>query len=127
MNLNELAERAALWDVETFGPAVYGSIRERAMRTLEEAIELAQAGGVTRDEIARLVEHVYSKSIGDQQEEIADVMLCLLVYAHRVGMDLDGQMPKLLDRVEKISAHIQRKYAEKFTKGLTAFASWSPK
>jgi len=58
------------WCVSTFGPLALDP-KERALRFVEEAIELGQVQGITADEIGRLAARVYSRPAGALMKELA--------------------------------------------------------
>lgn len=79
------------WLERAFGNGVSTPLRarERALRVLEEAVELAQVEGVTPAEIARLQAYVYDRPVGDPMQEIGGVRLALLAYAVEKGLSAD--------------------------------------
>jgi hypothetical protein len=79
-----LEERVAAWVRTCIGEAHMHS-RERAMRLLEEAVELAQAEGITAALVAKQVQHVYSRPPGGPGEEAAGVAVCLLGWCAATG------------------------------------------
>jgi NTP pyrophosphatase (non-canonical NTP hydrolase) len=114
------------WNVTVFGRDVAHSEVERGLRTLEEAIELAQASGVTAEQASHLMRHVYSKELGDVATEISDVLLCLLIQARMRNLDVWANLEALQARLWKPEAiaKIHEKYEGKCRKGLTAFPDW---
>lgn len=75
--------------------------RERAMRLVEEAVELAQAEGITRDQVVRQTNHVYSRSPGDPKQEAAGIAVCLFGYCAAIGEHLNELA---LDEIMRIEA-----------------------
>lgn len=67
------------WVVKTFGHESMTS-HERSMRFLEEAMELVQAHGITRDEVAHLSGRVYSKPVGKPRQEVGGVFVTFLAF-----------------------------------------------
>ncbi len=86
------------WAVRMFGPDTR-MIRERATRVAEEAIELAQAGGVTDKVLTDLILRVYSKQPGTMDEEIGGTMVTLLVLSEALGLDADTVERNEIERV----------------------------
>lgn len=78
--------------------------RERAMRLLEEAIELAQAEGIGEAEANRVVSYVYRKEIGKPDQEAAGVGVCLLAWAHAAERDLWPLIDREIDRIHSKAA-----------------------
>lgn len=80
----------------------------RSLRLLEEAIELAQAEGVTIDEVEIVADQVYSKPIGNPKQEVGGVIVCLTNYADTRGYNIEEEFyteycrildPKIMERV----------------------------
>lgn len=84
MDSIDLQKRIRRW-VETRLGVKAMKPHERAMRMLEEAIELAQSCGVNVDEATVLVWDVFGKPIGDAAQEIGGAMLTLLACADGSG------------------------------------------
>jgi|SRR6185312_6086491 len=62
------------WAEKTFG-AIARDPHERALRFIEESLELAQAVGLTREEAAAMIERVYSRPPGDVFKEAGQAKL----------------------------------------------------
>jgi hypothetical protein len=103
--------RVVDWLVACFPPSAPSDCVERTHRFLEEALELAQASGCSRDEALKLVEYVYSRPSGDVQQEVGGVMVTLagLCYASGVEMDKAGDVE--LERNWRRTDAIRRKQA----------------
>lgn len=80
---------ATKWAYRCFAPSEVRSIRQRGLRFLEEAIELAQACGVTKPMIAKLVVAVFDKPIGKIRQEIGGCGTTLLVLASAMCLSAD--------------------------------------
>ena len=72
-----LEDRVEVWVRSRIG-AAHMHPRERAIRLLEEAAELAQAEGVTWDQAVRQIQHVYARPAGKPSQEAGGVAVCLL-------------------------------------------------
>lgn len=80
--------RVAMWVEDVFGEV--GLYRhERALRFIEEAIELAQAEGLTIEQVSKVAGHVFSKEKGDIAQEVGGVGITLLAYCEVVGVSAD--------------------------------------
>jgi hypothetical protein len=79
-----MEQRVAEWVVSRIGSAGMDR-RERALRLLEEAVELAQAEGITLAQVARQVAHVYERPAGDPEQEAGGVAVCLLGWCAATG------------------------------------------
>lgn len=69
--------RVGDWVITRIGKAHMQS-RERAIRLLEESIELAQAEGITAEQVSKQSAHVFSRPPGTPRQEAAGVAVCLL-------------------------------------------------
>lgn len=65
------------WVVRVMDHGEVYDVRSRATRFTEEAIELAQAATLPKEDVLRLVEYVYSKPAGDCAQEVGGVTLTL--------------------------------------------------
>lgn len=61
----------------------------RALRLLEEVLELCQADDVLVSEIHTIIDQVYSKPAGYRAEELGGVIICVVAYADIAGWDLE--------------------------------------
>lgn len=77
------------WAMACFGTDRARSRRERSMRVLEEAIELAQACGHKRADCARQVDETFAKPIGEVKQEVGGVMVTLASLCGLFGYDMD--------------------------------------
>lgn len=95
----ELEARVAEWVNTRIGPE-HMHPRERAMRLLEEAVELAQAEGIAYDQVDRQVAHVYSRPAGEPAQEAAGVAVCLLGWCAATGNRLNDLALAEIERIE---------------------------
>ncbi len=92
---------ALQWAVEMFG-SIARNRRERALRFLEEAIELAQVEGVEEGIVASVLQRVYSRAPGDLAKEIGQAAMCLEVLAWNAGLNADAEAAREFSRVQTI-------------------------
>jgi len=106
-------ERVYAWAVECFGTAVADDMVERTFRFLEEALELSQSNGCTREQAHRLVDYVYDRPAGEAGQEVGGVMITLAVLCEAAGIDLSGESereyaritsPAVMDKIRKKQA-----------------------
>lgn len=89
------------WAGETFGAASLTSA-ERAMRVIEEAVELVQAEGIPIGRVLTVVDHVYRKSPGDPAQEAGGLGVTLLAYCAVRGISADREEVREVERVLSI-------------------------
>lgn len=107
------------WLVTTFGAHVAFDRLERAMRVVEEAVELAQAEGVDRETVARILTRVYDRPVGTPQSEAAGVGLTLLAWSTTAAESLEALMDAELRRLESLpTEHFLAKHEEKVRQGV---------
>lgn len=85
-----LTEIAFDWGCRCFGFEHMNNRSIRGLRFAEEAIELAQACGVSEDKMAELVRVVYSRPVGEAYQEVGGSMVTLTVLCRTLGIDLEN-------------------------------------
>jgi len=80
-----LPDRISDFVTMTFGEKNLTNRWERTMRVLEEAIEFAQAVGVTEPMVTILTQRVYSREPGDVLIEIGNLGVTLLAWCKGIG------------------------------------------
>lgn len=95
-----LEERVAEWIRTRIGEA-NSHRRERAMRCLEEAVELAQAEGIGIDLVRKQVDHVFARPPGEPEQEVAGVAVCLLAWCAATGVRLFDLAEREVGRIER--------------------------
>lgn len=114
----ELPSRVFSWVRATFGET-NAIPRERTLRFLEEAIELAQAEGIESDLIIKLLGHVYAKPTGTREQELGGIGVTLLAYCGSTGLSLDDSTEAELARVlEKNPEHFRERHNIKARAGV---------
>lgn len=101
------------WLNACFPPSVCADSRERTHRFLEEALELAQANGCSRDDARALVEYVYSRPTGFPESEVGGVMVTLASLCSVANIDMDKAGEHELRRNWERIELIRRKQASK--------------
>ena len=105
--------RVSAWLIACFGEKVASDKVERNHRFLEEALELVQSTGCTQSEAHQLVDYVYSRAVGDPEQEVGGVMntLAALCLAHGMEVDVaaDKELVRCWDKIDKIREKQQRK------------------
>lgn len=107
--------RAHQWMLICFGAEVTADIAERSHRFLEEALELTQSIGCTREEAHQLVEYVFDRPTGAPGQEVGGVMLTLAALCGPAGVDMMIEGERELSRVNQpnIIAKIRAKQETK--------------
>lgn len=113
--------RVTDWIIRVLGAGCARDPRERALRFVEEAIELGQACGLAPEDVQALSARVFTRPAGELRQEIGGVGVTLLALGECVGIDVDTEEERELTRVESADPEgFRRKQAEKTAQGLTA-------
>jgi hypothetical protein len=86
------------WISTCFPSAAHDDIQERNHRFLEEALELAQANGCSRQQAIDLVEYVFDRPTGDKVQETGGVMVTLAALCNATQLDMNEAGLQELDR-----------------------------
>ena len=109
----DFQKRVSAWLAACFPGTARFDRDERTCRFLEEALELAQASGCSRESALRLVDYVYSRPIGSPELEAGGVMVTLAGLCAAAGIDMEAAADRELERNwERIEA-IRRKQAQR--------------
>lgn len=114
--------RSWRWAEETFeGIEGWETPQERARRLLEEALELAQASGVTQQQAHELTSYTFSRPVGELAQEIGQVQICLWMCAQRAGLIAESEGHREVLRVEhpEIRERVRSKLVSKRLHGIT--------
>jgi hypothetical protein len=111
--------RVGEWARNAFGPNAMDR-RERAARVLEEALELAQAEGVTPPQVERLTKLVYSRPLGFAPQEIGGIGVTLLAWGYAAGYSVHNLIYDEITRVMSLPVdHFKKRHAEKVAAGVS--------
>ncbi len=91
------------WAKDTFGVAASGQ-RERALRFIEEAIELAQACGLHDRDVYLTLNRVFLRPPGSVPKEIGQTVLVLEGLAECYGVSAYTEGNKEMERIVAIPA-----------------------
>ena len=103
------------WARRVLGDDIFDNTKERALRLVEEALELAQALEVDVGDLHRLVDYVYARPVGDPAQEVAGTMVTLYAVAASAGIDADTAFENEVLRIHtpEIEEKVRRRQAEK--------------
>lgn len=103
-----LQSRVQPWMMACFGPAISADKVERNHRFLEEALELVQACGCSRDEAMQLVAYVYDRPQGEINQEVGGVMITLAALCLANGFDMhsagETELARIWTKIDQIRA-----------------------
>jgi len=104
--------------VTRFGHPNMGRL-ERAARVIEEALEIAQAEGMTVADVAKLGNYVYSKPVGKPSQEAAGLGVALLAYCAAISVSADTVAAAEVERIfSKPAEYFRERHAAKAAAGV---------
>jgi hypothetical protein len=113
MELQEFQDKAYAFLAECFGKDILENKLERNYRFFEEAAELVQAAGMTKDDCYKLVDYVYGRPVGEVPQELGGVMITLFGLACAQGFSMawvaETEIKSCYDRID----HIRSKWVNK--------------
>ncbi|NNU35664.1 hypothetical protein G9X64_03955 [Rhizobium sophorae] len=98
MSGNSFQERVWQWIAACFPPQAHADVKERTHRFLEEALELAQANGCSRQDAQDLVDYVYGRAPGELAQETGGTLVTLAALCNANGIDMEEAGQRELDR-----------------------------
>lgn len=101
------------WAMQTFDVAHVQNTYVRACRFGEEALELVQALGVTKEDALKLVDYVYGRPVGEPSQEVGGVMVTMAVLCFAADLKMDECAERELARCWKNIEKIRAKQAQK--------------
>lgn len=105
MKFLEFQSKVINWLAKCFDISVVTDRKERNFRFFEEATELVQAGGMTKDECLQLIDYVYGRPIGDIKQEVGGTLVTLFGLINAHGIDSE-QCAK--EEIESCYEHTER-------------------
>lgn len=109
--------RVGRWMLDCFTPEIAADVVERNDRFIEEALELTQANGYSRERAHALVDYVFNRPVGEPDQEVGGVMVTLAALCNAAGLDMDSAAMREMVRIEapEIMAKIRAKQKAKPT------------
>jgi hypothetical protein len=116
MHLADFQHAVMLWMERCFGRATDGTKKSiRNFRFYEEATELVQAAGMTREEAHRQVDYTFNRPAGKPPQELGGVLVTLAAWAGTHGLQMSEHGPAELMRIDtpEMITKIRAKQASK--------------
>ena len=108
MTEEDFQARIDKWMQVCFGPEIAADRVERNYRFLEEALELVQACGCSREDAHKLVEYVFDRDVGETVQEIGGVMVTLAALCETQGHNMheagETELKRIWTAIDKIRA-----------------------
>lgn len=113
-------DRVKPWLQECFTETVLSDKVERNYRFLEEALELVQSIGFTKEQSLKMIDHVYDRPAGDPYQEVGGVMVTLAALCIANGLNMHNNGETELYRVWQNIDKIKAKQLAKEQQGITS-------
>lgn len=119
MNISSYQVAVTLWMDRCFGKDISKNLDERNFRFLEEALELVQAGGCTKQDAYALVDYVFNRPVGEMEQEAGGVMVTLAALCQAFGISLEAAAEDEYKRINtpEMMMRIMQKQATKPVRG----------
>jgi len=101
------------WVIECFGEEILFDKHERGQRFIEEAIELVQSTGLSRETVLKLVDYVYNRPVGEVYQEVGGVIVTLAALCTCFGENLEVCKQLELSRISLPEAIIKIREKQK--------------
>lgn len=105
------------WAKKVFGEEIASDIPTRCYRFLEEAIELVQSLGTTKEQANILVNYVYGRPLGEPHQEVGGTMVTLAALCAAKGLSMNTcawaeqyrcELPEVMEKIrlkQKLKPH----------------------
>ena len=113
MEFRKFQNRVEDWMLKVFGKEVLNDKKERTHRFIEEAVELAQVMGYTKEEMQAMIEYVYARPVGEITQEVGGVLHCLAALCTAENVSMNGAAFCILKYCEDRSDAIREKHSKK--------------
>jgi hypothetical protein len=105
---SQFQDQVPPWMTACFGAEISADKVERNHRFYEEATELVQAGGMSREDAHALVDYTYGRPVGEKSQEVGGVMVTLAAWclANGLNMHIEGaiELERIWKKVDQIRA-----------------------
>lgn len=106
-SLQQFQSDMKTWLIECFGNLTHRDpAMQRRYRFFEEAAEVAQAAGMTKDECIKLIDYVYARPVGKLEQEIGGcvTVLCGLAIIHNIDVQTaaNTELNRMFENIDRI-------------------------
>lgn len=116
--MNNFQQATHQWVLHCFGQQVSDDIATRCFRFFEEAGELCQALGMTKEDAMKLVNYTWGREPGVPSQELGGVMVTLAALCTPAGLDMHSDSWRELTRCWANTEKIRAKQKAKAQIGL---------
>ena len=119
MEYRDLQRESVTWAGKAFGWDHVNNRQLRALRMIEEAVEVAQALHLPKEKVLLAVEHVYKRRPGQIAQELGGLMVTIAVLAQAIVVDPMAAFEAEVRRVLSMPLeHFAKRNREKNALGL---------
>lgn len=91
MSFTSFQQDVDAWVLSTFGADNAADRNERLQRFLEEALELCQAAGLSRDTADNMTEYVFARPKGEISQELGGTLTTLAALSNCLSLNLSDE------------------------------------
>lgn len=108
VDLDDIQRQCVEWVEQVLGGDSFHDVNFRRNHQLEEALELSQSVGMTRESAHQIVDYVFDRPVGEVGQEVAGSFFTLVVLAAQQGVSVASvivpELQRCWDNAEKIQA-----------------------
>lgn len=103
------------WMMKCFTLNIIRDKTERNNRFIEEALELVQSAGYTKEQVLKIVDYVFERPVGEVNQEVGGVMVTLAALCNVWNINIKKEALREIFRVDSPDT-IQKIRAKQATK-----------
>jgi len=110
------------------GYECFNNKHERVLRATEEIVEAAQCLEIPEEQVHLLIKRVYSRPVGEIEQEIGGVGVTVLALCESLGVSFQELTEREVTRIEspEIMAKVRAKHNAKAADGVATFVPAEP-
>jgi NTP pyrophosphatase (non-canonical NTP hydrolase) len=111
MHIKSAQQRMSALCHAVWGDACATSVLERSQRFLEEAVELVQTAGMSREQAHTMIDYVFGRPTEkDVSKELGGAAVTLLVLSEALDVDLETAVLRDFRRIEANATAMREKH-----------------
>jgi len=99
ITLSDYQSSVEKWCLDCFGEEIATNTLERCFRFIEEALELVQSLGVTKEQVLSSVDYTFNRPSGETTQEVGGVMVTLAALCSAGKLNLENSAIQELERI----------------------------
>jgi hypothetical protein len=118
MKFGDFQRHVYMWMQTCFGPRITDDADTRLKAFIEESVELVQAGGLSKEDVLKIVDYTYGRPVGEIAQEAGGVMIALAGVCTRYSVSIHDVAQLELGRCITNTAKIREKQKMKVAAGI---------